>query len=409
MVGDKMRILFVCTDPVPFGMASTNRLLSLAKGIQVNGHEAIIFILNPTEPYHKVLNSNSKGEYDGIKYRYLSDNTIIPKNKFLKLFRFLLGLINLIPQVIKLHFSGSIDAIVISPAYSIYPLILFPLTRILNITFIHERSEYPFLSQHKDLFWKIDYLIYTKIVVKLFDGFFLITKALVEYFEPLVKKSAKLKLILMTVDPDRFEFNNHPRSDNRPYIAYAGNYGGDKDGVSDLIEAFALVNKKFPDLFLFVIGETANKTVYTKLKGLAESLGIGEKVVFTGRIERDDMPSYLLNAQLLLLARPANIQAKGGFPTKLGEYLTTGRPVVITKVGEIPDYLTDGENAFMAEPDNPLSFALKVEEALTDTENARAIGLNGKKLAVTIFNYKTQGLEMIDFIKSLKHRDNTSS
>lgn len=116
------------------------------------------------------------------------------------------------------------------------------------------------------------------------------------------------------------------------------------------------------------------------------------------------MPSYLLNAQLLLLARPANIQAKGGFPTKLGEYLTTGRPVVITKVGEIPDYLTDGENAFMAEPDNPLSFALKVEEALTDTENARAIGLNGKKLAVTIFNYKTQGLEMINRWLKVTHR-----
>ena len=49
---------------------------------------------------------------------------------------------------------------------------------------------------------------------------------------------------------------------------------------------------------------------------------------------------------MLVLARPDNIQAKGGFPTKLGEYLATGNPVVVTKVGEIPNYLIDGVNAF---------------------------------------------------------------
>ena len=61
------------------------------------------------------------------------------------------------------------------------------------------------------------------------------------------------------------------------------------------------------------------------------------------------MPKYLCNAKLLALARPDSIQAQGGFPTKLGEYLATGRPVVVTKVGEIPDYLEDGVNAFLSD------------------------------------------------------------
>ena len=51
------------------------------------------------------------------------------------------------------------------------------------------------------------------------------------------------------------------------------------------------------------------------------------------------------------MARPDSRQARGGFPTKLGEYLATGKPVCVTKVGEITVYLEDNVSAFLAEPE----------------------------------------------------------
>lgn len=88
------------------------------------------------------------------------------------------------------------------------------------------------------------------------------------------------------------------------------------------------------------------------------------------------------------MARPNNRQAKGGFPTKLGEYLATSKPVVLTKVGEIPLFLTDGVNAYLSEPDNAESFAKKLDEALSNQKEARKVGLNGRHLADTVFNYR---------------------
>ncbi len=54
---------------------------------------------------------------------------------------------------------------------------------------------------------------------------------------------------------------------------------------------------------------------------------------------------------------PDSKQAQGGFPTKLGEYLATGNPVCATTVGEIPDYLVDGESVYFAVPGSVDSFA----------------------------------------------------
>ena len=78
-----------------------------------------------------------------------------------------------------------------------------------------------------------------------------------------------------------------------------------------------------------------------------------------------------------------------GFPTKLGEYLATGNPVVVTKVGEITDYLDNG-CAYLAEPDSVQSFSDKLIEALTN-ENSNIVGNKGRDIAIKYFSHKKQG------------------
>ena len=113
------------------------------------------------------------------------------------------------------------------------------------------------------------------------------------------------------------------------------------------------------------------------------------------------MPQLLTDSEMLVLARPTSIQAKGGFPTKLGEYLATGKPVLVTRVGEIPKYLEDNINAFIAEPDSPVKFAEKMDFILSHPEEATKVGIEGMKLTQTVFNYKYQARNLVNFINSL--------
>jgi glycosyltransferase involved in cell wall biosynthesis len=118
-------------------------------------------------------------------------------------------------------------------------------------------------------------------------------------------------------------------------------------------------------------------------------------------MSRTEIPSYLCNARVLALARPRSRIADAGFPSKLTEYLATGKPVVVTKVGEIPVYLKDNETAFLSEPDSVNAFADRLDYALKNYEFARQVGKRGKELAGTIFSYNFQAKNMMEFISKL--------
>ena len=105
---------------------------------------------------------------------------------------------------------------------------------------------------------------------------------------------------------------------------------------------------------------------------------------------------------MLVLARPDNKQSEAGFPTKLGEYLATGKPVVVTRVGEIPEYLKDQENAFIASPGDAHNFAMKMKQVMNNYDDALKVGHKGQQLALTTFNSTYQGLKLAEWLKHLK-------
>ena len=129
---------------------------------------------------------------------------------------------------------------------------------------------------------------------------------------------------------------------------------------------------------------------------LAKDLGVEESVVFTGMMAAERIPQILKNATILALDRPDNIQAKYGFPTKLGEYLLTGNPTVLTRVGDLPLFLKDGESALFAQPDNPEDFAAKMNWCLEHPAEAQDIGTKGREVAQQYFSYATETQKMVE-------------
>ena len=104
-------------------------------------------------------------------------------------------------------------------------------------------------------------------------------------------------------------------------------------------------------------------------------------MVFTDSVSPTTIPQYFMDAEMLVLARPDNIQAKYGFPTKLGEYLLSGRPVVLTDVGNITDFLKDGVSAFIAKPGD-----------------IDCVAIVGKEVAMKEFNSSTEVLKIINLM-----------
>ena len=229
------------------------------------------------------------------------------------------------------------------------------------------------------------------------SGLFVISNPLREYYENLGIDPSKIHVLNMTVDVERFK-NIKKAACREKYIAYCGNVSNNKDGVDILIKSFALVCKKRPDIKLFIIGKTPSQTEASDNLRLIKSLGIEERIVFTGVVSSEQMPQLLKDAVVLALARPDNLQAKYGFPTKLGEYLLTENPVVVTSVGDIPLFLKDGVSALISEPSNVEMFAEKLLWALDNPGEASAVGKAGAAVAAEFFNSDIETKKLLSVI-----------
>jgi len=246
------------------------------------------------------------------------------------------------------------------------------------------------------------------MILKQLDGMYVITESLKNYFLGQLNASIPIRVINMMVDPSRFSNTDSISGTDFKYIAYCGSMDIAKDGVDILIQAFGKAIKLIRqpnDLKLMLIGEVTDRHLIGKYQQIIKDSQCEDKVIFTGFVNRENIPPLLQGAEALTLARPESKQAEGGFPTKLGEYLATGKPVVITNTGEISKFLRDGVNAFVAHPGSVDSFMEKLILLFADYKEAVKVGQKGEELVYREFNYYHQAKSLHDFIVDILNKD----
>jgi len=378
----------------PEGNAATNRVYTFAKGFTENGISTHVICFQ--NEYVNTCN----GITSGIKYYHPFNQT--KRNKFLIVRRWLkfVKYIRAVKLVRKINKEEKIIAIDLFTYSFLTHLFVFVLARSLRTKLLFDRCEHPLQFYKDNVFDQTSAKLKLILETKLCDGMFCISNYLIDFYKNWGIDQRKLFLVPSTVDTERF--NNHFNSRlDFSYILYCGSLTILKDGVNILIESFKRISEKYPEINLVLIGKGDSINDEIVIKDLALKLNIDKRVIFLGQLPRTEIPAYLCNAKILALARPRSIVADAGFPSKLTEYLATGNPVVVTKVGEIPLYLKDDVSAFLSEPGSIDSFAGRLDFVLGNYEFAQRVGLKGKELTLTIFNYNFQSKRMIAFIDSL--------
>ena len=86
--------------------------------------------------------------------------------------------------------------------------------------------------------------------------------------------------------------------------------------------------------------------------------------------------------------------------TKIGEYLVTGRPILVSAVDPACRYLSHRVNAFIVEPDED-QIAMEIEFILANSKTCDVIGLSGRQIAIKFFNYKIHAVRINEFFNEL--------
>ena len=132
----------------------------------------------------------------------------------------------------------------------------------------------------------------------------------------------------------------------------------------NLIRAAAILAPEHPGLRVLIAGGGPERE---SLEALVQELGVGRTVTLLG--PRDDVPDLLSAADVAV-----NSSDFEGTPLAVLEYMAAGRAIVATRVGGVPDVITDGVEGVLVPSGDPAALAAAVGDLLGDPDRRARLG-----------------------------------
>jgi len=158
-----------------------------------------------------------------------------------------------------------------------------------------------------------------------------------------------------------------PFERGNPLILYAGTFEP-YQGVEVLVEAFARLRTERPDARLLLVG--GSDPQIRSIRTLADSLGLGDTVLLTGRVAKSTVALYTQAASVLVSPRLHGSNT----PLKIYEQIASGRTLVATRVRSHTQVL-DETVCCLVDPD-PAAIARGLLEVLNDPRRAEVLARN---------------------------------
>ena len=163
----------------------------------------------------------------------------------------------------------------------------------------------------------------------------------------------------------------HEKNNSKPLVAYVGNVGVAQNLVT-LVDAA----RRLPDLDFRIVGGGSD---YERVAAKAADVS---NVTMTGRVDWYEIPPVYREADVLYAQLSADFA--GAMPSKLYEYLATGKPVIYGGVGEATEVLSQFDSVKVVQPDDSEALAAGIRDLIQDTTGS---GTNHSNRELIAANY----------------------
>ena len=209
--------------------------------------------------------------------------------------------------------------------------------------------------------------------------------------------SVKIHVLYNGVDREMFRAQKSEISDQRtdrrpltadrlPVLLYVGRLSREK-GIADLLRALMLLRGQHGvGARLTIVGDGPQRA---ELRQLVTSLNLEAAVDWIGQKRPEEIVKYMNAANLLCLASHME-----GVPNVALEAFACGLPIVATRVGGIPEVVTESVG-ILTEPKNPVALANAIQAALSRRWDCSAIRVHS-----TQFDWSENARQLFAILQS---------
>ncbi len=201
---------------------------------------------------------------------------------------------------------------------------------------------------------------------------------------------AKFKVIYNGVDSEKFNpqisgdaIRKQYSLGDSPLILAVGSSRILK-GIIFLFYSLPEIITVHPNAKLLIVG--VNSEYRKQVLPVIRRLGIQNNIVLVEYVPNNELPYYYAASDLVVL--PSLME---NFPVVALEAMSSGKPIVATRVGGIPEVIKTNDNGILVDPANVNQLAEAVLVLLENSSRRRNMGIRGRRLVEEKYDWKKIG------------------
>ncbi|MFQ5630799.1 MAG: glycosyltransferase family 4 protein [bacterium] len=282
------------------------------------------------------------------------------------------------------------------------------LSRLMNIPMVVEADcppNYEFMNFYGKDFKHLGNLA-EKIelsVLKQADAIIAISNILKDFYVDKGVPADKIHVIPNGADPEKFKPGEKPNDlaekldlQDKVVIGWIGSLFG-WSGIENLISLALHALEKYPNVAFLMVGGGANKEFFERKLHVN---GYAPRVVLPGTVSHEEVADYLACMDIVIAPYP---KLPLWYPSsmKVFEYMSAGKAVLASDVGQIGEIIQDGKNGFLFDPDKGDDLTAKTLKLIEDENLRRMLGQKARDDVLEKYTWEGHAKTMISIFEDV--------
>ncbi|VAX32290.1 hypothetical protein MNBD_NITROSPINAE05-1042 [hydrothermal vent metagenome] len=164
-------------------------------------------------------------------------------------------------------------------------------------------------------------------------------------------------------------------------------------GVDDLVKAVNKIDD--PNITLVIIGVEGGRKSFLGRDKMAK-----DRLVVLPMISFTDLPEHLAAADVVVIPQRRTSDTVGQMPAKIFDAMAMAKPIVSTRVSDIPEVL--GDTGYLVDPDNVNQLADAITHVFSHPDEARLKGEQARARCIALYDIKVMEKQLLELVKSVR-------